>query len=76
MVSKTNVAINSWTGCGYIIIDPDTGEGAYMISGGLNGAYYYFLCAIEVILHMCVYSGYIAVGLLAAIAFGPAIFDF
>jgi len=37
-VSKTNINFNGWTGCGYIIIDPMTGEGAYMISGGLSGA--------------------------------------
>ena len=34
---KTNVTFNGWTGCGYIIIDPNTGAGAYMISDGLNG---------------------------------------
>ena len=26
-----------WTGAGYIILDPITGAGAYLISGGLNG---------------------------------------
>jgi len=36
-VSKTNITYNGWTGCGYIIIDPTTGNGAYMISGGMNG---------------------------------------
>ena len=36
-VSKTNISYNGWTGCGYIIINPETGAGAYMISGGLNG---------------------------------------
>jgi len=36
-VSKTNITFNGWTGCGYIIIDPTTGDGAYMISGGMNG---------------------------------------
>ena len=38
-VSKTNITVNSWTGCGYIVIDPSTGAGAYMISGGLNGGF-------------------------------------
>jgi hypothetical protein len=38
-VSKTDITFNGWTGCGYIIIDPNTGAGAYMISGGMNGAY-------------------------------------
>lgn len=36
-VSKTNVNFNSWVGCGYVIVDPATGAGAYMISGELNG---------------------------------------
>jgi hypothetical protein len=36
-VQKTNVTYNGWTGCGYVIIDPNTGAGAYMISDGLNG---------------------------------------
>jgi len=38
MVSKSDITFNGWTGCGYIIIDPTTGAGAYMISGGINGA--------------------------------------
>jgi hypothetical protein len=37
-VSKNDITFNGWTGCGYIIIDPNTGAGAYMISGGFNGA--------------------------------------
>jgi hypothetical protein len=51
IVSKTNINFHEWTGCGYIIIDPVTGAGAYMISGGQNGAqllfyYFFFLVAI------------------------------
>jgi len=38
-VSKTNITYNGWTGVGYIIIDPLTGAGAYMISGGMSGAH-------------------------------------
>ncbi|MCL4479377.1 MAG: hypothetical protein M1381_09815 [Deltaproteobacteria bacterium] len=37
-VSKTQITYNGWTGVGYIIIDPTTGAGAYMISGELGGA--------------------------------------
>lgn len=37
-VSKSNITFGTWTGCGYIISDPTTGAGAYMISGGANGA--------------------------------------
>jgi hypothetical protein len=40
-VSKTDITYNGWTGCGYIIIDPLTGAGAYMISGGVNGGWLY-----------------------------------
>jgi hypothetical protein len=36
-VSKTNVTIDTWTGVGYILLDPNTGAGAYMISGGFAG---------------------------------------
>ncbi len=37
-VSKTNINFKGWNGCGYIIINPETGAGAYMISSGLSGA--------------------------------------
>ena len=37
-VSKTNINFNGWSGCGYIVLDPETGSGAYMLSGGINGA--------------------------------------
>ena len=36
-VPKTNIAIDTWTGVGYILFDPNTGAGAYMISGGFAG---------------------------------------
>ncbi len=32
-----NVSVPGWSGAGYIIIDPKTGDGAYLISGGANG---------------------------------------
>jgi hypothetical protein len=38
-VSKSNITLNGWTGCGFVITDPVTGAGAYMISGGQNGAF-------------------------------------
>ncbi len=37
-VSKTNITMNGWSGCGYTIVDPTTGAGAYMIAGGFSGA--------------------------------------
>ncbi len=37
------VSIPGWSGAGYIVMDKDTGIGAYMISGGMNGGYYTML---------------------------------
>jgi hypothetical protein len=37
-ISQSNVQINDWNGAGYIVKDPTTGAGAYMISGGLAGS--------------------------------------
>jgi hypothetical protein len=37
IVPKTNIFYNGFNGVGYIIIDPITGGGAYMIAGGLAG---------------------------------------
>jgi transglutaminase-like putative cysteine protease len=36
-IPQANVQINDWNGTGYIVKDPLTGSGAYMISGGLAG---------------------------------------
>ena len=37
--SEKSITFNGWKGSGYIILDPNTGSGAYMISGGLNGGF-------------------------------------
>ncbi|HET6725346.1 MAG TPA: transglutaminase-like domain-containing protein [Gammaproteobacteria bacterium] len=34
-----DVSVPGWTGAGYIILDPQTGIGAYKIGGGTNGGY-------------------------------------
>ena len=36
-VHKDPVTLGAWRGAGYIVFDPETGSGAYLISGGLNG---------------------------------------
>jgi len=36
-VSKSNINFNGWNGCGYIVTNPETGGGGYMISGGTSG---------------------------------------
>lgn len=42
-VSQNKVSITGWTGTGYIILDPNTGAGAYMIGGGSDGGAIQFL---------------------------------
>lgn len=36
-IPKSYITRNEWTGTGYMVRNPDTGEGAYMISSGLAG---------------------------------------
>ena len=38
-----NVSVPGWSGAGYIIFNPDTGDGAYKISGGQNGGFSFIL---------------------------------
>ncbi len=38
-VSESTITVAGWTGAGYIISDPETGAGAYKISGGSNGGF-------------------------------------
>jgi hypothetical protein len=37
LISQGTVQLEEWAGTGYMIIDPQTGSGAYRISGGQNG---------------------------------------
>jgi transglutaminase superfamily protein len=57
-VHQANIATSSgFTGVGYIIIDPETGSGAYKVEGGANGAIFFTWLA------------FVAVGLAIAAAF-------
>ncbi len=38
-ISQNQITVGGWTGVGYIISDPQTGTGAYLISGGSNGGW-------------------------------------
>ncbi|WP_288999303.1 hypothetical protein [uncultured Psychrobacter sp.] len=38
-VHDTQITLNGWSGTGYTILDPESGAGAYMIGGGLDGGY-------------------------------------
>jgi len=81
LVSKSDITFNEWTGCGYVIIDPATGAGAYMISGGLNGTWadaYWVDIAFQIgliELQTLALLGQAAIAALLAIALGPIIFE-
>lgn len=36
-VHDSPINVNGWSGSGYLVIDPETGAGGYLISGGANG---------------------------------------
>lgn len=36
-IHERSIAIQGWRGFGYLVIDPSTGAGGYLISGGANG---------------------------------------
>lgn len=62
-VSKTNINFNGWNGCGYIITNPETGAGGYMISGGTNGGWFDWVDFS----HRLAWGGFFIIGLLAAV---------
>jgi hypothetical protein len=69
-VSKTNIDFNGWTGCGFIVFDPDTGGGCYMISGGLNGAWIAIhMLLLTMFLILSIASSSILLGCLALFAY-------
>ncbi|MFZ6736070.1 transglutaminase-like domain-containing protein [Undibacterium sp. Ji42W] len=46
-VHEKNINVGGWIGSGYIVVDPDTGAGAYKITGGANGGVIWWLGAIS-----------------------------
>jgi len=43
IIPGSNIQYNGWEGIGYIAINPETGEGAYMVEGIGGGGIWYFL---------------------------------
>lgn len=67
------IYLEGWSGAGYIVLDPDTGSGAFLISGGTNGTYYVglllgisFIAAINA-MALAVVAGPFLIGLMAVI---------
>jgi hypothetical protein len=59
------VSVPGWTGAGYILFDPKTGDGAFKIGGGMNGGAYKLGVAIGISF------GVLAAGLLWSLAYPP-----
>jgi hypothetical protein len=69
---QADITAHGWTGSGYIVLDPETGAGAYRISGGANGGFLValFLAAWVAILGLLIsFSG--ATLIVATIAIAP-----
>ncbi len=48
-IPERDVTMGDWTGTGYIVTNPETGEGSYMISGGYNGGVLDFIATMSMI---------------------------
>lgn len=42
-ISQSMIHYKGWTGTGYVLLDPKTGAGAYLIGGGMDGSISLFL---------------------------------
>jgi len=72
----SNINYNGWEGIGYIAMNPETGEGAYMVEGigGAWALWQYVLADIFLIfLKACVVAGAIALLIILGILIGPTI---
>ena len=68
-VHQSPITVSGWTGSGYILIDKDTGAGAYKISGGANGAFLAFLGALLIVFGLYLSPLFAAAGLVALVPF-------
>ncbi|HEU4653405.1 MAG TPA: transglutaminase-like domain-containing protein [Steroidobacteraceae bacterium] len=50
IVHERSISMTGWSGSGYVIFDPQTGEGAYKISGGQNGGFASYIFAFVVLM--------------------------
>ena len=72
-VHEKSINKHGWKGFGYIVIDPETGAGAYIIEGSGNGGWYSLvaIAAASLFLLLGVISSLVTGGLIAAIALLP-----
>lgn len=65
ITSTGSVSLPGWTGCGYVILDPVTGAGAWKIAGGADGGglYLFTVLFMTAALFICIFDGNIAAAL-------------
>jgi len=76
-IPQRNIDFYGWEGTGYIILDPETGAGAYQIKGMNGGEFWVGLCMlypklcdfINILLHALVWAGIAAAIVLIVMAF-------
>ena len=54
-ISEHMISANGWTGSGYIIVDPVTGAGAYLIGGAADGGLMIALGMLYIALAVCLF---------------------
>ncbi len=63
---EAQIVYGSWVGSGYLLIDPETGAGAYKIAGGGNGGFLIAFMSVLVDVYAVMAASVIMVGLFVA----------
>ena len=67
-IHEKPVTAYGWTGYGYIITDPETGGGAYLVAGGGNGAFLFITGVFIIGMIIAMLPAILATGTLLAVA--------
>ncbi|MEW6712574.1 MAG: hypothetical protein AB1403_22340, partial [Candidatus Riflebacteria bacterium] len=72
-IHESPITAHGWTGYGYIIVDPETGAGAYLIEGKGNGGWFSLIsiAAAALFLLLGIAANLAAAKLLAAVVLMP-----
>ena len=54
---QSPISVNGWQGSGYSVLDPETGVGAYQISGGASGGFLLVLALFMIVIISGVLTG-------------------
>jgi hypothetical protein len=78
-ISQAKITYAGWSGAGYLVIDPQTGAGSYLIEGGANGAVFVIVLALVItslILPYLLFSAGVIGGLGLVLGTGGALLNF